>query len=118
VSLKPVSPSSLPCSSVLLFFRPLILTLYPTTFYPISVSLPFAILTFKLPTSPSPTFPHPTTSPLYPTGNYVSNWHWQDCVGPIADRPKRIELAWLSEESNHFGLNEFVDYAKGLGVEP
>ncbi|KAG7527823.1 hypothetical protein FFLO_06566 [Filobasidium floriforme] len=54
----------------------------------------------------------------WPGGNYVSNWHWQDCVGPIQDRPKRIELAWLSEESNHFGLNEFVDYARGLGVEP
>jgi alpha-N-arabinofuranosidase len=35
----------------------------------------------------------------YP-GNYVSNYHWQDGIGPIEDRPKRIELAWLSNESN------------------
>lgn len=33
-------------------------------------------------------------------GNFVSNYHWQDGIGPIEDRPKRIELAWLSDESN------------------
>jgi alpha-N-arabinofuranosidase len=33
-------------------------------------------------------------------GNFVSNYHWQDGIGPIENRPKRIELAWLSTESN------------------
>lgn len=36
----------------------------------------------------------------YSVGNYVSNYHWQDGIGPMEDRPKRIELAWLSDESN------------------
>lgn len=33
-------------------------------------------------------------------GNFVSNYHWQDGIGPIDQRPKRLELAWLSNESN------------------
>lgn len=33
-------------------------------------------------------------------GNFVSNYHWQDGIGPIENRPRRIELAWLSDESN------------------
>ena len=83
--------------------------------------------TLSLNTHEPPTNPYltlyltPLPSPnllIDPPGNYVSNWHWQDCVGPIHLRPKRVELAWLSTESNVFGLNEFVDYARGLGVEP
>jgi len=38
----------------------------------------------------------------WPGGNYVSNYHWQDGVGPIKDRPKRVELAWLTTESNQY----------------
>lgn len=30
----------------------------------------------------------------------------------------RTELAWLSTESNKFGTDEFIDYARALGVEP
>jgi alpha-N-arabinofuranosidase len=31
---------------------------------------------------------------------------------------QRIELAWLGTESNQFGTDEFIDYARALGVEP
>lgn len=54
----------------------------------------------------------------WPGGNFVSNYHWQDGIGPIEKRPKRIELAWLSTESNHFGTDEFIDYCRELDVEP
>lgn len=54
----------------------------------------------------------------WPGGNFVSNYHWIDGVGPIADRPKRVELAWLSTETNHFGTDEFIDYCRGIKVEP
>ena len=54
----------------------------------------------------------------WPGGNFVSNYHWQDGVGPIAQRPNRIELAWLSSESNIFGTDEFIDYCRALDVEP
>ncbi len=51
-------------------------------------------------------------------GNFVSNYHWQDGIGPISQRPKRVELAWLSTETNHFGTDEFIDYCRELKVEP
>lgn len=51
-------------------------------------------------------------------GNFVSNYHWQDGIGPIADRPKTIELAWLSDDPNIFGTDEYVEYCQGLGAEP
>ncbi|PWY97771.1 glycoside hydrolase [Testicularia cyperi] len=54
----------------------------------------------------------------WPGGNFVSNYHWQDGIGPIEQRPKRIELAWLSTESNIFGTDEFIDYCRALKVEP
>jgi alpha-L-arabinofuranosidase len=45
-------------------------------------------------------------------GNFVSNYHWQDAIGPVENRPKRIELAWLSDESNMcVTLLSFLDQA-------
>ena len=52
----------------------------------------------------------------YPGGNFVSNYHWQDGVGP--ERITRMELAWSRLETNEFGTNEFMEYANMLGTEP
>ncbi|MCW0483014.1 alpha-N-arabinofuranosidase [Gaoshiqia sediminis] len=54
----------------------------------------------------------------YPGGNFVSNYHWKDGVGPKEERPARMELAWARLETNQFGTNEFIDYARQLGTEP
>jgi alpha-N-arabinofuranosidase len=54
----------------------------------------------------------------YPGGNFVSNYHWKDGVGPEQDRPSRMELAWSRLESNHFGTNEFMAYCRKIGTEP
>lgn len=54
----------------------------------------------------------------YPGGNFVSNYHWQDGIGPKDQRPPRMELAWARLESNRFGTDEFADYAKRMGTEP
>ncbi len=54
----------------------------------------------------------------YPGGNFVSNYRWEDGVGPLDDRPRRLDLAWHSVESNQFGLHEFVDWADKVGTEP
>ncbi|EPQ31923.1 uncharacterized protein PFL1_00122 [Pseudozyma flocculosa PF-1] len=54
----------------------------------------------------------------WPGGNFVSNYHWQDGIGPISQRPKRVELAWLSTETNRFGTDEFIEYCRELKVEP
>ena len=54
----------------------------------------------------------------YPGGNFVSNYHWKDGIGPKIERPTRMELAWKRLETNQFGTNEFMDYAKMMDTEP
>ena len=36
----------------------------------------------------------------YPGGNFVSGFRWEDSVGPVEERPARLELAWRSLEEN------------------
>jgi alpha-L-arabinofuranosidase len=54
----------------------------------------------------------------YPGGNFVSTYRWEDGVGPIEARPKRLSYAWGSIEPNTFGTNEFIDWCRLAGVEP
>lgn len=54
----------------------------------------------------------------YPGGNFVSNYHWLDGVGPKDERIPRMELAWHRLETNQFGTNEFVKFARKVGTEP
>lgn len=53
----------------------------------------------------------------YPGGNFVSNFYWEDSVGPVAERPRRLELAWRSTEPNLVGVNEFADWSKKAGSD-
>lgn len=53
----------------------------------------------------------------YPGGNFVSNFYWEDSVGPAAERPKRLELAWRSLEENKVGLNEFTKWTRSAGSD-
>src|SRR5688572_19352089 len=39
----------------------------------------------------------------YPGGNFVSGYNWLDGVGPKQDRPRVLEKAWNSIETNQFG---------------
>ena len=54
----------------------------------------------------------------YPGGNFVSNYRWEDGVGPREGRPVRRDLAWRSIETNEFGLGEFMAWTRQVGVEP
>ncbi|GGM12674.1 MULTISPECIES: arabinosylfuranosidase ArfA [Micromonospora] len=54
----------------------------------------------------------------YPGGNFVSGYRWEDGVGPVADRPRRLDLAWKTVETNAFGLDEFMSWAATAEVEP
>jgi alpha-N-arabinofuranosidase len=54
----------------------------------------------------------------YPGGNFVSSYRWEDGVGPVENRPVRLDLAWRSLEPNSVGLNEFMSWARTAGVEP
>jgi len=54
----------------------------------------------------------------YPGGNFVSGYHWLDGVGPKEKRPRMVEKAWNSIETNQFGLNEFMAWCKTAGTAP
>ena len=54
----------------------------------------------------------------YPGGNFVSGYNWEDGVGPVAHRPRRLDYAWFSTEPNSFGTNEFIDWCRAANVEP
>jgi alpha-N-arabinofuranosidase len=54
----------------------------------------------------------------WPGGNFVSNYHWTDGIGPRAGRPRRPELAWGGEEPNTFGTDEFLAYCAELSTGP
>src|SRR5262245_29684124 len=54
----------------------------------------------------------------WPGGNFVSNYHWRDGIGPRDQRPRRLEMAWGTIETNRFGTHEFLQYAQMLGTEP
>ncbi|MFC7550347.1 alpha-N-arabinofuranosidase [Plantactinospora sp. GCM10030261] len=54
----------------------------------------------------------------YPGGNFVSGYRWEDGVGPAGDRPRRLDLAWKTIETNAFGLDEFMVWARAAEVEP
>ena len=47
-----------------------------------------------------------------PGGNFVSGFNWEDSVGPRESRPKRLDLAWFTTETNEVGLHEFARWAR------
>jgi alpha-L-arabinofuranosidase len=54
----------------------------------------------------------------WPGGNFSSNYHWKDGIGPRDKRPPRLEMAWGTVESNRFGTHEFLQYAEMVKTEP
>ena len=54
----------------------------------------------------------------YPGGNFVSAYQWQDGIGPQEERPRRLDLAWRSLESNAFGVDEFAAWCRAADIEP
>ncbi|MFC3688798.1 alpha-N-arabinofuranosidase [Aquipuribacter hungaricus] len=58
------------------------------------------------------------TTVRYPGGNFVSGYRWEDGVGPVEDRPTRLDPAWRTIETNAFGLDEFMGWARKAGIEP
>jgi len=54
----------------------------------------------------------------YPGGNFVSGYNWLDGVGPKESRPRVLDKAWNSINTNQFGTNEFMAWCKAVGTEP
>jgi alpha-N-arabinofuranosidase len=52
----------------------------------------------------------------YPGGNFVSGYDWEDGIG--SERPRRLELAWRSLESNRVGTEEFLAWTRAAGAQP
>jgi len=60
-------------------------------------------------------------SPIYrwPGGNFVSGYDWRDGIGIDRDKRRpRKNLAWNDDESNDFGIEEFMTLCRLLGTEP
>jgi len=53
----------------------------------------------------------------YPGGNFVSGYRWEDGVGERSERPRRLDLAWHSLETNEIGLDEFAGWLKKVDSE-
>jgi len=53
----------------------------------------------------------------YPGGNFVSGYRWEDGIGPRENRPRRLDLAWHSLETNEVGVDEFARWCRLTGSE-
>jgi len=53
----------------------------------------------------------------YPGGNFVSGYNWEDGVGPLETRPRKLELAWRTIETNKVGTNEFMKWCKSVSTD-
>lgn len=55
----------------------------------------------------------------WPGGCFADYYHWEDGVGPRADRPKMVNTLWGGvTEDNSFGTHEYMELIRRLGAEP
>jgi alpha-N-arabinofuranosidase len=54
----------------------------------------------------------------YPGGNFVSAYRWEDGIGPRDQRPRRLDPAWRTTETNHVGTDEFMQWCRKAGTAP
>lgn len=57
------------------------------------------------------------TQMRWPGGNFTSTYHWQDGIGPKDKRPRRMELAWGTVETNQVGTDEWIQLNKEIGSD-
>ncbi len=57
------------------------------------------------------------TNMRWPGGNFVMAYNWKDGIGPKAERPARINLAWGGIDNNHVGTDEWIALNKAMGTE-
>lgn len=53
----------------------------------------------------------------YPGGNFVSGYNWEDGTGDKSKRPKRMELAWQTIETNQVGIDDFQEWDRQTGTD-
>ncbi len=57
------------------------------------------------------------TTIRYPGGNFVSGYRWEDGIGPVSERPRRLDLAWHTTDTNEVGLHEFQAWLDRVGSQ-
>ncbi len=60
---------------------------------------------------------HPTQI-RYPGGNFASDYHWEEGIGPKDRRPTHYDRAWHVEDSNRVGTDEFLGFCELVGADP
>jgi alpha-N-arabinofuranosidase len=58
------------------------------------------------------------TSLRWPGGCFVSDYAWQDGIGPVDQRPARWNRPWLAWYSNDVGVGEFISLCHKLNAQP
>ncbi len=54
----------------------------------------------------------------WPGGWFVSDYHWQDGIGPVDKRPARLNRAWNVYYNNDVGVDDYIAYCRKVGAEP
>ena len=54
----------------------------------------------------------------YPGGNFASDYHWEEGVGPRAERRPHYNRAWHVEDTNLVGTDEFLAFCEAVGAKP
>ena len=55
----------------------------------------------------------------WPGGCFADEYHWEDGVGPKAERKRMVNTNWGGVvEDNSFGTHEFLELCAQLGCEP
>ncbi|HEY0758519.1 MAG TPA: alpha-L-arabinofuranosidase C-terminal domain-containing protein [Acidisarcina sp.] len=53
----------------------------------------------------------------WPGGCFADSYDWRDGIGPAAKRPNRAAF-WGQQESNQYGLHEFMETCRAIGCRP
>lgn len=53
----------------------------------------------------------------WPGGNFVSGYHWEDGIGPKAQRPVMLDLSRTRKETNQMGTDEYAAFCRLVGAE-
>lgn len=53
----------------------------------------------------------------WPGGNFVSGYHWEDGIGPKAQRPVNLDLSRSRKETNQMGTDEYAAFCQQVGAE-
>ncbi|HEY0795578.1 MAG TPA: alpha-L-arabinofuranosidase C-terminal domain-containing protein [Acidisarcina sp.] len=53
----------------------------------------------------------------WPGGCFADTYDWRDGIGPAAKRPNRAAF-WGQQESNRYGLHEFMETCRAIGCRP